>query len=112
MPAVHTKVNMVALTPEQTARFRRFAFKHGRMKAKARIGVADVTFDNAMEYGLMRSSTRDKVLASLQREEEKDAGDAGSTSQGEQEALHSQAEAGGGLLRRQGTEEAGGGEGQ
>lgn len=108
MGAVNSKVNMVRLSAEETGRFRRFVAKNGTKKAKQRIGVSDLTFENALDFGLMRPATRETVLQRLKREEDIDAESVSGSAV--QEEVHPSDQSTGGLLRGEGAEEAGRGE--
>lgn len=68
-----SKLSMVALTQGDTNRLRAFVRKHGTLRAKSRLGISTVTFENSLDFGLMRPDTRDKVLDCLAREEVVDA---------------------------------------
>lgn len=69
-----TKFSMVSLTSSDTKRVREFARTHGQGTAMRRLGISRITFENALEFGLMRPVTRETVLAALAREEAIDAG--------------------------------------
>lgn len=65
-----TKDKMVRLDAKETARVRNFAAKVGSNNVARRLlGLSDLTYDNARDFGLMRPDTKTKVLEALEREE-------------------------------------------
>lgn len=67
----HLRPAMVMLTERETLRLRHFIVRVGQVQiARERLGLTKgATFDAARGYGRMLSTTRERILSALDREE-------------------------------------------
>ena len=64
------QARMVILTDAETARLNHFVIRVGHLgRATERLGISAHTFDAARGFGRMQSTTRERVLEALAREE-------------------------------------------